>query len=62
MAKIAQKLTELIGNTPLLQLSNYAEGKNLEANVIVKLESYNPAGCVKERNIVTGKQIGRAHV
>lgn len=49
MAKIAQKLTELIGNTPLLQLSNYAEGKNLEANVIVKLESYNPAGCVKER-------------
>ncbi len=49
MAKIAKKLTELIGNTPLLQLSNYAEGKNLEANVIVKLESFNPAGCVKER-------------
>lgn len=49
MAKIAKKLTELIGNTPLLQLSNYAEGKNLEANLIVKLESYNPAGCVKER-------------
>lgn len=49
MAKIAKKLTELIGNTPLLQLSNYAEGKSLEANVIVKLESFNPAGCVKER-------------
>ncbi len=49
MAKIAKQLTELIGNTPLLQLSNYAEGKNLEANVIVKLESFNPAGCVKER-------------
>jgi len=49
MAKIAKKLTELIGNTPLLQLSNYAEGKNLEANVIVRLESFNPAGCVKER-------------
>jgi cysteine synthase len=49
MAKIAKKLTELIGNTPLLQLSNYAEGKKLEANVIVKLESFNPAGCVKER-------------
>lgn len=49
MAKIAKKLTELIGNTPLLQLSNYAEGKQLEANLIVKLESFNPAGCVKER-------------
>lgn len=49
MAKIAKQLTELIGNTPLLQLSNYAEGKKLEANVIVKLESFNPAGCVKER-------------
>ncbi|MDD3078476.1 MAG: cysteine synthase A [Paludibacter sp.] len=49
MAKIAKKLTDLIGNTPLLQLSNYAAGKNLDANVIVKLESFNPAGCVKER-------------
>jgi len=49
MAKIAKNLNELIGNTPLLQLSNYASNKNLEANVIVKLESFNPAGCVKER-------------
>ncbi|MBP1675537.1 MAG: cysteine synthase [Bacteroidetes bacterium] len=49
MAKIAKKLTELIGNTPLLQLSNYADAKGLEANIIVKLESFNPAGCVKER-------------
>ena len=49
MAKIAKNLTELIGNTPLLQLSNYASNKGLEANVIVKLESFNPAGCVKER-------------
>ena len=49
MAKIAKNLTELIGNTPLLQLSNYANNKGLEANVIVKLESFNPAGCVKER-------------
>lgn len=49
MIKIAQKLTELIGNTPLLQLSNYAQAKELQANVIVKLESFNPAGCVKER-------------
>ena len=49
MAKIAKTLTELIGNTPLVQLSNYSEKKGLEANVIVKLESFNPAGCVKER-------------
>lgn len=49
MAKIAKNLTELIGNTPLVQLSNYSENKGLEANVIVKLESFNPAGCVKER-------------
>ena len=49
MAKIAKNLTELIGKTPLLQLSNYASNKGLEANVIVKLESFNPAGCVKER-------------
>lgn len=49
MAKIAKKLTELIGNTPLLQLSNYSDAKQLDANLIVKLESFNPAGCVKER-------------
>ena len=49
MAKIAKNLNELIGNTPLLQLSNFASNKNFEANVIVKLESFNPAGCVKER-------------
>jgi cysteine synthase A len=49
MAKIAKSLTELIGNTPLVQLSNYSANKGLEANVIAKLESFNPAGCVKER-------------
>lgn len=49
MAKIAKNLNELIGNTPLLQLSNFAKAKGLEANVIVKIESFNPAGCVKER-------------
>ncbi len=49
MAKIAQKLTDLIGNTPLLQLSNYSDNKHLLANVIVKIEAFNPVGCVKER-------------
>jgi cysteine synthase A len=49
MSKIAKNLTELVGNTPLVQLSNYAANKGLAANVIVKLESFNPLGCVKER-------------
>ncbi|MEI7502153.1 MAG: cysteine synthase A [Paludibacter sp.] len=49
MAKIAKNINELIGNTPLVQLSNYSVNKGLEANLIVKLESFNPAGCVKER-------------
>ena len=49
MAKIAKSLTDLIGNTPLLQLTNYSSKRNLQATVIAKLESFNPAGCVKER-------------
>jgi cysteine synthase A len=49
MAKIAKDLTELIGNTPLVYLSNYSAKKALQATVIAKLESFNPAGCVKER-------------
>ena len=49
MAKIAKDLTELVGNTPLLELSHYSAIKGLEATVIAKLESFNPAGCVKER-------------
>lgn len=49
MSKIAKNLTELVGNTPLVQFSNYAENRNLSANVIAKLELFNPLGCVKER-------------
>jgi cysteine synthase A len=49
MAKIAKQLTELVGNTPLLQLTNYSAKKGLEATIIAKLESFNPVGCVKER-------------
>lgn len=49
MAKIAKNINELIGNTPLVQLSNYAVNKGVVANLIVKLELFNPAGCVKER-------------
>lgn len=49
MAKIAKNLTELVGKTPLVQLSNYAVKRNLGATVIAKLELFNPLGCVKER-------------
>ena len=49
MSKIAKKLTDLIGNTPLLQLENYKEENKLEANLIAKLEYFNPLGSVKDR-------------
>ena len=49
MKKIAKQLTDLVGNTPLLELSNYNKSKGLKARLIVKLESFNPAGSVKDR-------------
>ncbi|MCC8134021.1 MAG: cysteine synthase A [Tannerellaceae bacterium] len=49
MAKIAKKLTDLVGNTPLLELSNYNASKDLKATLIAKLEYFNPAGSVKDR-------------
>ncbi|MDR3296472.1 MAG: cysteine synthase A [Clostridiales Family XIII bacterium] len=49
MATIANSLTDLIGKTPLLQLNNYAKSKGVTANIIAKLEYYNPAGSVKDR-------------
>jgi len=49
MSKIAKSLTDLIGNTPLLELSNYNRVNNLKARVIAKLESFNPLGSVKDR-------------
>lgn len=49
MGKIAKKLTDLVGNTPLLELSNYNENKHLKAKLVVKLEYFNPAGSVKDR-------------
>lgn len=49
MAKIARKLTDLVGNTPLLELTNYNGDKNLKARLLAKLESFNPAGSVKDR-------------
>lgn len=49
MSKIAKSLTDLIGNTPLLELSNYNKLNGLEAVLIAKLESFNPASSVKDR-------------
>lgn len=49
MGKVYTKLTELIGNTPLLELSNYEEKHGLKARVVGKLEYFNPAGSVKDR-------------
>lgn len=49
MANIAKKLTDLVGNTPLLEFSNFNESKNLKAKVVGKLEYFNPAGSVKDR-------------
>lgn len=49
MAKIAKKLTDLIGNTPLLEISNYEKKRGVEAHIIVKLEFFNPASSVKDR-------------
>jgi len=49
MAKIARNLTDLIGNTPLLELTNYSLAHHLEAKLLAKLEYFNPAGSVKDR-------------
>lgn len=49
MSNIAKALTDLIGNTPLLELTNYEKKKELKAKLITKLEYFNPLGSVKDR-------------
>ena len=49
MEKIAKSITELIGNTPLLELGNFRRENKLEAEIIAKLEYFNPGGSVKDR-------------
>ena len=44
-----KKLTDLVGNTPLMELSGYSGKYGLEQNIIAKLEAFNPAGSVKDR-------------
>lgn len=46
---IAKSVTDLIGKTPLLELSNYEEKQEVKAKLIAKLEYFNPAGSVKDR-------------
>ncbi len=47
--KVYEKITDLIGGTPLLKLNNYTADKNLGAEILAKLEYFNPAGSVKDR-------------
>lgn len=49
MSKIARSLTDLIGNTPLLELGRFSSAKQLPASLVAKLEYFNPAGSVKDR-------------
>ncbi len=49
MTKIAKSLTDLIGNTPLLEFSNFNKANNLNATIIGKLEYFNPGGSIKDR-------------
>lgn len=49
MAKIAKSLTELIGNTPLLELNRYGKANDVKAKVVAKLEYFNPLSSVKDR-------------
>jgi cysteine synthase A len=49
MAKIAQRLTDLIGNTPLLELKRIREKQGFQSRLIAKLEAFNPGRSVKDR-------------
>ena len=49
MAKIYSKITELIGSTPIMELTNYEKANNIQATILGKLEYFNPAGSVKDR-------------
>ena len=47
--KIYERITDLVGKTPLVKLPNYSEKRELEAAIAVKVEAFNPAGSVKDR-------------
>ena len=49
MSRIRKSISELVGNTPLLELTNYEKNNSLEAQIIVKLEYFNPTLSTKDR-------------
>ncbi|MGM9571337.1 MAG: pyridoxal-phosphate dependent enzyme, partial [bacterium] len=49
MGRIYKSLLDLVGNTPLLEVTNYEKKRNLKATILAKLEYFNPAGSVKDR-------------
>lgn len=49
MGKIYNNITELIGNTPLIEITNIEKNRNLKARVLVKIEAFNPGGSAKDR-------------
>ena len=49
MSKIAKNIIDLIGKTPLVEISNYSAAEKLKARLVVKLESFNPGGSAKDR-------------
>lgn len=49
MERIARKITDLVGNTPLMELTAYEDYKKLSSRLLAKLEYFNPAGSVKDR-------------
>ncbi len=49
MAKFKQRVTELIGNTPMMELCNYNKIHQLDAKIVAKLEYFNPGGSIKDR-------------
>ncbi len=63
MSKIHKSIAELVGNTPLVELTNYEEKHDLKGHVIGKLEYLNPTGSVKDRLAIAlieeGKQKGK---
>ena len=52
MANIYKSITELVGRTPILEVSNIEKELNLEARILVKLEYFNPAGSVKDLSLI----------
>ena len=65
MSKIAKQLTELVGNTPLLELNKYSQAKGLETPVIAKVEFFNPGGSVKDRialAMIEDAEAGQGHL